>query len=278
MGGDTVAVELAGETQTPEHAAARSRPPLVLLHGLFGSAANFRSIARRLAETRPVIALDARNHGASAHAPSMSYGEMAQDVLAYLDGQGLERVALLGHSMGGKTAMRFACEAPERVERLIVVDVAPVAYPGDALARYLEAMRALDLERLERRSDAERALAEAVPDAAVRAFLAQNLMRVNGGLAWRLNLEGIEASLASLLASPLAAHHRYPGPTLFLHGERSDYVRAQHAALIREHFPAATLEPVADAGHWVHAEQPARFLERLSAFLDGGSSAPAGGA
>jgi pimeloyl-ACP methyl ester carboxylesterase len=197
----------------------------------------------------------------------MDYPAMAGDVLDLLDRNGFDHAALLGHSMGGKVAMWLALEQPRRVERLIVVDIAPVAY-RHTLLHYVEAMRAVDLAAATRRADVDAALAASIPEPPIRAFLLQNLVQDGGRFAWRINLDTIGADMETITGFPeVAAGRRYDGPALFLAGERSDYVRPGHHDRIRDLFPNAVIETVADAGHWVHAEQPERVIERVSAFL-----------
>jgi pimeloyl-ACP methyl ester carboxylesterase len=242
--------------------------PVTILHGLFGSGRNWGSIAQRLAARRPVIAFDLRNHGASAWADGMQYGEMAEDVLAMLDERGYRRAALIGHSMGGKTAMLAALRDPDMIERLVVVDIAPVAYRPHHLA-LMHAMRALDLAAIKRRGEADAALAAAVPDAAERGFLLQNLV-FGPGPRWRLNLEAIERQMPTLAGFPaVPAETVYRGPALFVAGGRSDYLLPEHEPAIRRLFPQARIARIPDAGHWVHAEQPQAFVDLVEGFLDG---------
>ena len=242
-------------------------PPLPILHGLFGSGRNWTSIAQGLAPRHRVIALDLRNHGASPWAETMGYGEMAEDVRASLSARGYEHYALLGHSMGGKVAMMAALQHPETVERLIVADIAPVSYPMRHLGE-VEAMRRLDLTGIQRRSQADVALASAIPDAAERAFLLQNLIFDNGGARWRLNLAAIEEGMPALVDfPPIPASRIYDGPALFLAGGRSDYVQPDYEPAIRRFFPKAEIACVDKAGHWLHAEQPAEFLAIIGRFL-----------
>jgi esterase len=258
-------VRLAATEYGPEEETGA--PPLAILHGLFGSGRNWASIAQQLAGDRRVIAFDLRNHGASAWTGGMHYGEMAEDVLAMLQERGWRRAALLGHSMGGKAAMVAALRDPDMVERLIVVDIAPVAYPPHHLG-HLRAMRALDLSATKRRSEADRLLAAAIPDPAERGFLLQNLLFEDGHARWRLNLEAMEREMSVLVGfPPLPDNAVYSGPTLFLGGARSDYLLAEHEPAIRRRFPNARIERIEDAGHWVHAEQPAAFLRIVEPFL-----------
>ena len=242
-------------------------PPVVILHGLFGSGRNWRAISQQLATHYHVLAFDLRNHGASPWADGMAYGEMAEDVRASLHTRGIARTALLGHSMGGKVAMVMALLHPAEVDRLVVVDVAPAANPPTLLA-YAQAMRAADLRGAKRRSEVEAQLAGAVPDAAERAFLVQNLLIGDGETRWRLNLEAIERGFAEISGFPeFPAEAAYPGPTLFLAGARSDYIRPEHEPEIRRLFPNAQIERIEGAGHWVHAEQPRAFLQAAGVFL-----------
>ena len=247
-------------------------PPLLVLHGLFGSGTNWRSIARHLGKAHTVYLLDLRNHGESPHADAMDYHVLAADVAAFMDANGIAGADVIGHSMGGKTAMRLALDDPSRVQRLMVVDIAP-APSGSDHDQLIDTLLALPLEGLSRRTEADEALAASVPEAGLRAFLLQNLRSDGGGLAWRINLPGIRAAMPDLLAFPVHAAERYDGPTRFLRGGASDYVRDEHLPIIKAHFAAATVETMDGAGHWLHAEQPARFIEVANDFL-GSSTEP----
>lgn len=242
-------------------------PPLLVMHGLFGSGTNWRSIAKELAAERRVFTLDLRNHGNSPHADHMDYRSMAEDVSSFMDRQGLERAALIGHSMGGKTAMQLALNAPRRVECLIVVDIAPVVAEEDHTP-YISAMQNMDPAQLTRRSDADAELAAAIPEAGARSFLLQNLVSEGGRFRWRLNLDAIEACLPELADFPdPPADATYTGPTLFVRGAASPYVRAEHTALIKRLFPRAEIRSVDGAGHWVHVDKPREFLALVRDFL-----------
>ena len=233
--------------------------PLVILHGLFGSARNWGSIARGLADIRQVHALDLRNHGASPWDAVMTYEQMAEDVADYIERRGLAPSDVLGHSMGGKTAMLMALGHPELVNRLIIVDIAPVPYVRESYPDYLHAMQAVDLERAHRRADIDATLAPAIPDPTLRAFLMQNLVSEQGRFHWRINLAGIAANLAAIVAFP-DSPGRFGGPTTFLAGERSNYIRPRDRDAIDRLFPQARMIEIGQAGHWPHAEQPERFL------------------
>jgi esterase len=243
-------------------------PPLAILHGLFGSRRNWASMAQCLATRHRVIAIDLRNHGASPWAETMDYREMAEDVRATLQARGYDRFALLGHSMGGKVAMTAALEHGAAVECLIIVDIAPVAYAAHHLC-HVRPMRELDLADIKRRSDADAALAPAIADAAERAFLLQNLILEDGRARWRLNLEAIEREMPRLVDFPaIPASDTYDGPSLFVAGGRSDYLRHEHEPEIRRLFPNAEVANIENAGHWLHAEQPTAFLAVVEAFLN----------
>jgi len=244
-------------------------PPVLILPGLLGSARNWTSIAKQLADTHGVFALDLRNHGRSPWAESMSFDEMADDVAAFIERHDLSPATVIGHSLGGKVAMRLALTRPDLVERLVVVDVAPVAYEH-SFAPYIDALRQVDLSEVSRRADAERELAAAIPDPGVRSFLLQNLIKTADGFAWRVNLDGLRANMADLMGFPADPKAQYAGPTLFLSGGRSDYVEPGHRPLIERLFPQAEHAVIEDAGHWVHAERPTEFLAQLRQFLAAG--------
>ena len=239
--------------------------PVALLHGLFGAGRNFGAIQKALAAEHRVLSLDLRNHGDSPHDPAMTFDLMAADVLETLAARQACPAALVGHSMGGKVAMRAALAKPDAVSRLLVADIAPVSYPG-GFAGYAAAMCALPLRPGLSRTDAAALLADAVPDARVRSFLLQNL-RFGDRPAWRIGLDEISANLPAILAWPDLPGATYPGPTLFVAGERSDYIRAEHRPAIRALFPHARFVTLKDAGHWLHADNPAGFLGIVRAFL-----------
>jgi pimeloyl-ACP methyl ester carboxylesterase len=244
-------------------------PPLLILHGLFGSGRNWTAIARALAERWRVLAVDLRNHGASPWDAVMDYRTMAGDVLQLIETEGLDPPVVLGHSMGGKTAMAAALSAPGSVRALIVADIAPVAYARSHEA-YVDVMRGIDLATITRRAEADAALRGAVPEEGVRGFLLQNLLFEDGKARWRLNLDAIADNMGALVDfpwSPGAVH--YGGPTLFVAGAASPYVAPSHHDAIRGFFPMADIEVIAGAGHWVHAEKSAEFLKVVDEFLAG---------
>ncbi len=250
-------------------AASASGHPVVLLHGLFGSARNFGAIARTLGEGARVIALDLRNHGASPHAPDMRYAAMAADVLETLAARDALPAVLIGHSMGGKVAMRAALDRPDAVAGLVVADIAPVPYPPHFRA-IVAAMTALPLTPGLTRAAADAALTPAVPDPALRAFLLQNF---SPGAAprWRIGLAEIAAELEDPIGGwDAPAGARYAGRVLVIAGEHSDYIRPEHRPLFRALFPAARFVTLRHAGHWLHADNPEGFLAVVTAFLHAG--------
>ena len=245
-----------------------SGPNVAILHGLFGSGRNWRSIAQQLAAGHCILAFDLRNHGTSPWADEMSYREMVEDLRTSLRARGIGRAALLGHSMGGKVAMLTALLHPGEVDRLVVVDIAPASNPPDLLS-YVRAMQEVDLRGVGRRSEADAQLAKAITDAAERAFLLQNLIIDNGSAHWRLNLEAIAREFPEITGFPdLPPGTAYGGPTLFVAGSRSAYLQSQHEPVIRQLFPRARIKRIEGAGHWVHAEQPQAFLQTVAPFLD----------
>jgi pimeloyl-ACP methyl ester carboxylesterase len=252
----------------PVTAYGESGSPVVVMHGLFGSGRNWMTAARRLASEHRVFALDLRNHGTSPHVDTMSYPEMAEDVNETINSLGVGPVGLVGHSMGGKTAMLTALRHPEVVERLVVVDAAPVTYPP-AFVEYARAMRNADLSAVQRRADVDAQLEDAVPTPGTRAFLLQNLILDGDGARWRPNLPVIEAALPALSAWPAGETGSYDGPTLFVFGGKSDYVQQDHRETIERYFPRVQYVEIPEAGHWVHAERLDDFLAAVTPFLAG---------
>ncbi len=241
-------------------------PPLLVLHGLLGSLDNWKPYARAVADRFQVFLLDMRNHGRSPHADACNYDVMAGDISEFVNDHGLGRVHLLGHSMGGKVAMRFAQCHPSQLWKLVVADMGIRENPPRQ-AELLSAMRALDLRGLQQRTEAEAALLPAAPDQRLRQFLMKNIGRdSHGRMYWKCNLESLWANYRHLLAA-LPAAPPVVRPTLFVRGERSDYVRDVDLPALRQAFPLATVETIAGAGHWLHVEAPAEFLRRTLKFL-----------
>lgn len=247
------------------------KAPLVLLHGLLGSGRNWQTAGAGLAEAaggRNVWALDLRNHGKSPWHATMSYESMIADALAWLDARGLGAVDLMGHSMGGKVAMALACRHPERVRRLVAVDIAPKSYLSHGHRAEFAAMNELRLAELQSRGEAELKMEGRVPDWAMRKFLTTNLERgEDGGWRWAVNLPVLTAALPKLEANPLSEGERFAGPTLFLRGGKSRYILDEDQAAIRAHFPAARIETIPMAGHNPHMETRAEFCAATGMFL-----------
>jgi pimeloyl-ACP methyl ester carboxylesterase len=241
--------------------------PVVVLHGLLGRARNWLSVARALEPSFAVHLVDLRNHGASPWSDEMGYRAMAGDVAALIERLAAGPVRLVGHSMGGKVAMALALIRPELVERLIVVDIAPVPY-RHGYEPFIDAMQAVDLASLRRRADADLVLVPAVPDAGMRGFLLQNLSTVDGRLTWQPNLAVLRATMPEITGFPAELlDRRFEGRAWCLRGARSDYVDAAGEAALQRLFPSIRIASIPGAGHWPHAEQPAAFLGQLGPVL-----------
>ncbi|XP_072284738.1 sn-1-specific diacylglycerol lipase ABHD11 isoform X2 [Pyxicephalus adspersus] len=248
-------------------------PPLVLLHGLFGSKSNFQSISKALVRKtgRKVLALDARNHGSSPHSDIITYHAMSADVRQILQQLDIPSCVLIGHSMGGKTAMTLALQEPQLVERLVSVDISPSpTSPQSGFPQYIKAMKDIHLEgkmpRSTARRLAEKQLSSIVPDAAVRQFLLTNLVQENDNFKWRVNLEAISNHLQDLFDFP-EFQDPYSGPTLFLGGANSPYISSENYPDIERLFPFANIEYIEGAGHWVHAERTQEFINFICTFV-----------
>jgi len=239
-------------------------PPLILLHGLLGSSRNWLTIGVDLARRYHVFALDLRNHGRSPHEETMSYPELADDVAAWMAAQDIGRATLLGHSMGGKTAMLLACRRPAVVERLLVVDIAPKDYYWVAHRTNFAAMNELNLADLRSRGDAELRLEARVHDWAMRKFLTTNLDTDEiGAWRWTINLPAITRAIPDLEGNPLSAADRYDGPTQFFRGSESNYIEPGDEVEIRRHFPSATIETIVGSGHNPHMDRRADFVRAV---------------
>lgn len=242
-----------------------SGPPLVILHGLFGSADNWYSISKELDTEFTIYLVDQRNHGDSPHSDEWNYQVMADDLLEMLDEEGLEKVYLMGHSMGGKTAMTFAVTNPERVERLIVADISPKYYPVHHEV-ILDGLQSIDLSNIKSRKEADDALASYIPEIGIRQFLLKNLGRTSEGFNWKINLPVIVEKIEEV-GEELEEDSKYEGPTLFLAGEKSNYIQEKDLPTILAHFPEYDLITIPKAGHWLHAEQPHAVVEEIRRFL-----------
>ena len=254
------------------HSKFGQGPDLLILHGLFGSSSNWRTIAKALSLNFTVYTLDARNHGNSPWSDSMAYIEMADDIVRFLDDQNLETAHVLGHSMGGKTAMTLALNHQQRVNRLIVADISIKTYTDhlEDHERNIEAMQNLDLANLTQgRKQAELYMSEQLDEPKpVIQFLLQNLLIKDKIAKWRINLPVIQRSLKSIMHEiDINEQSRFNGHCLFLYGQNSNYVQAQDHESIQRVFPNTVFSGIKNAGHWLHAEQPVEFIEKVKEFL-----------
>ena len=249
--------------------AASPHYPVVIAHGLFGSRRNFQPIAKAFAPHRRVLLVDMRNHGESPWDDTMSYIAMASDLARLIETQCGGRANIVGHSMGGKAAMTVALTHPDLIESLVVGDIAPVVYGGGQHhLDLIQAMRAADLS-VASRGDVEAQLVEAAPDTVTRAFAMHNLTRGDSGFQWRPNLAVLEANMSELTGFPTeASESHYDGPSLFIRGGKSNYVKDTALPTINAMFDDSRVETLPDAGHWVHAEDPVGFRSHVADFLE----------
>ena len=244
-----------------------NKPPLIILHGLLGAHNNWHTLSRNVfSDVATVYAVDQRNHGRSPHTDRIDYPSMAQDLLTFIKEQGLSEVTVMGHSMGGKTAMQAALTHPDLIERLIVVDMAPRAYTPNHRG-LIEALRNIDPTEYDRRSQIDDALAETVPSWPIRQFLLTNLRYEDDAYTWQPNLDVIARDYEALVGA-LPAEGTYEGPATFIGGARSNYISNGDWPTIRDRFPAARRVTIPDAGHWVHADAPEPFAEAVLQALD----------
>jgi len=239
--------------------------PFIILHGLMGSSDNWLTQAKLLADQYHIYTIDQRNHGQSSHSDEFDYKVLANDIKDFIVTHKLEKPIVLGHSMGGKAAMNFAISNPDMLERLIVVDIAPKAYPvhHDSI---VEGLKAVPIDTLQTRNQADEVLSKYVPEADVRQFLLKNLARKpEGGFAWKINLKVIDSNL-ELISADIQFPGTYNGQTLFVRGVNSNYVKDEDRQRIKELFPNSTLITM-DTGHWVQAEKPQEFVEVVRNFL-----------
>ncbi len=241
-------------------------PPLLFLHGLFGSSANWGRIVRHFETDYHCIIPDLRNHGGSPHDADVSYHAQAADVQQLMRQLSIDNATLIGHSMGGKVAMTQALTQPESVTSLLVVDIAPVHYTH-RFKTIFTSLQQLDLQSLQDRKHADLQIAQSIDEPEIRAYLLQNLARINGHWQWRINLDFLYAGIETLMDFPDYTGHQYSGNTLFLYGEQSDYVDLSGQQAASRLFPNANFNEVENAGHWVYAEQPGRFIQYVEEFL-----------
>lgn len=240
--------------------------PLIILHGLFGSLDNWMSLAKKWSESYQVWLVDQRNHGQSPHSEDFNYKLMAEDLKEFLSENEIKDPIILGHSMGGKTAMEFAVNYPDQLKKLIVVDIAPIKYEVhhyDIIA----ALEKVDLTKIESRGDADKVLSKSIKEFGVRQFLLKNLYwESKGKLAWRFNLDVIKNNIIPISEWNIS-EKQFQKSTLFIKGENSDYIKIEHATEISKRFPNYHMEVIEKAGHWVHAENPEKFSEIVSSFM-----------
>jgi len=240
--------------------------PLILLHGLFGSADNWHGIATRLADQFHVVTPDLRNHGQSPHSDEITYPSMADDVAELLGTLGLPSALILGHSMGGKVAMQLALTRPDLVQKLIVADMSPRAYTP-LHNEIIAALNALDVASFATRTEIEEALAGPIPSLNLRRFLLKSLGRAaDGTFEWKINLAGLARGYPNLRAA-VTGPQPYTGPTLFIRGSKSEYIRPTGEPSIPELFPQSRISTIEGAGHWLHADNPEEFTRLVREFL-----------
>lgn len=239
----------------------------MILHGLFGTSDNWQTLARRFAEHYHVFLVDMRNHGRSGHSHEFNYELMAEDLLEFVEDHSLKQPAIIGHSMGGKAAMKFALQHPDKLGKLVVVDISPRAYPVHH-DEIIAGLKSIDLENLQNRQQADEQLARYVPEADVRLFLLKNLYRTeSGGFGWRVNLKAVDENIERI-GGAIESDTPFTNPALFIRGGKSRYIRPEDQYEYIEHlFPNVEIETIPDAGHWVHAEAPDRLFDITMNFL-----------
>src|SRR5688500_8852363 len=242
-------------------------PPIIILHGLFGMLDNWRTIARALEQHYTCILVDLRNHGKSPHAGEMNYHVMAEDILELMNELGHNSTIVMGHSMGGKVAMQFSLLYPHKVNKLIVIDIAPKKYPAHH-EHVIDAIQSIDPATLEERSSAEKSFRQYLQDdEATIQFLLKNLARKpKGGFEWKANMPVLIENYEALMEE-IGEGAFFNKPTLFVRGEQSDSVRDEDRDQIQKLFPEAQLITIPGAGHWVHADQPGALIDALLAFM-----------
>lgn len=240
----------------------RQTTPLIFIHGLFGSLGNLGMLARAYFDSHHVIQIDVRNHGLSGHSPEMNYARMAQDILETLDELNIEKIILIGHSMGGKIAMHLAQIQPSRVEKLVVLDIAPFAYTQNHPDQIFKALIAVDQAQLSTRTEVTALMKQYIAEEMVIQFLLKSWNKRQ----WRFNVNALNTHYTDILSWPNSTI--FTGPTLFLKGQNSPYIQqTEHFDAIRVQFPEAEIQEIADAGHWLHAEKTAAVIEALAHFI-----------
>ncbi|SEL64570.1 esterase [Colwellia chukchiensis] len=238
---------------------------IILIHGLFGRLENLNMVAKALAEQYRVTSVDVRNHGDSFHDSVMDYTTMAQDIVELMQHLAIESAVVLGHSMGGKIAMELALNCPEKVQKLIVADIAPVQYPAHH-NKIIAGLQALNFSTMKRRQDADKQLAHYVDSLSVRQFLLGNLTNENGNFSFKCNIDYIEKNYANIMQA-YQGDNQYLGTTLFIKGANSDYILPEHRSNIVRLFPNSRARIIQGAGHWLHAEKTQAFNRSIINFL-----------
>lgn len=240
---------------------------LLIFHGLFGQGDNFATLAKQFSEFYTVHTIDLRNHGRSFHSDKIDFELMNEDILHYLNHYQIQECYLLGHSLGGRSVIEFSYQFPERVEKLVVVDMAPKAYPPHHQG-IIKALNSVDFDTVAKRSDVEEILKQYIPDMGTRQFLLKNVyVKEDGRYGFRFNLKALTDSYLELVGENLG-NGVFAKPTLFLRGENSNYIMDEDFDLIYRHFPKAVIQTVPNAGHWVHAESPNVFFDNVVEFLN----------
>jgi pimeloyl-ACP methyl ester carboxylesterase len=244
-------------------------PDLVILHGLFGSGNNWRSFAKKLSKDYRISLVDLRNHGRSPHSEEMNYVVMLEDVFRFLEKHTEEKVTVLGHSIGGKTAMQLALRYPQKFRQLIVGDIAPALYTqGDSHRGYLQAMRNIPLNQELSRPEIEKILSESIPEIQIRAFLLKNLEINSDHSHWKINLKSLEDHLSDLMDFPIDTKMiPFEKPCIFFAGSKSNYIQAEHQPAMQHWFPKHRLVRLKNCGHWIHVDQPESLLKTLLLFF-----------
>lgn len=238
---------------------------IILIHGLFGRLENLNMVAKALSESYRVTSVDVRNHGDSFHSELMDYPSMAKDIVVIMQHLAIESAIVLGHSMGGKIAMELALTYPERVDKLIVADIAPVEYPPHH-NQIIDGLKAIDLSSVKGRKDADKQLANYVDNLSVRQFLLGNLASKNGQFIFKCDIENIDKNYPNIMRT-YQGSNTYSGPTLFIKGANSDYILPEHRAEILRLFPQSRARVIQGAGHWLHAEKTIAFNRSVTSFL-----------
>lgn len=239
--------------------------PLIILHGLFGSSDNWLSIAKVLGNNHTVYSVDQRNHGQSPHSDFFNYKIMANDLKAFIEENNIDNPIILGHSMGGKTAMQFAVNNPKMLKKLILVDIGAKSYPihHDTI---LKGLNSINIDELKSRGEADQQLSKYVSETGIRQFLLKNIARSADGFKWKMNLPIIEKEIEQV-GIGLSNNDFYKGDTLFIRGKNSNYILDEDIDGLNYHFPKYKLETIENAGHWLHAEQPEKFVEIVKNFI-----------